>query len=455
MVEDEHLDLETLVRFGDRALGREETFDAGWHLFLCAECRKLLLEAGPEAEALFETMFGGARFVHPEGAYGDVTRRVAERLREAGLEIERERRAAPARWAELIKHPPQRRALMVANAERFQSFGLAEYLLVSCRRDWGEDPGRAEELAELALAVIHQLDRRLHGTALLNDLKAEAWAYIANCRRIRSDLQSVSEAFDIAEDYHSRGTGDPAEEAALLDLKASYLRDQRRFDDAARTLERVIANYRTAGDAHHEGRALLKRGKLLREMGDLPAAVRTVERAASLIDPVREPRTALGLKTNLVLYLAEDGRAEEAEAHLPEVRRLAAEIGTRLDRLRFLWTEGLVLSRLGRTELAEQALLQAMRGFAEAGVGFDAALVALDLAGLYLDQERTAEARDLARQMVPLFEARGVHREALAALGVFHRAVEQESATLELVERLAIYLRRAARNPALRFEPPD
>ena len=94
---DRHLDLETLRRFAARKLGREDLFEAGWHLFLCDRCRELLPEAGPEAVALFERMFGGARVSYAESAYGEVTKAVAEKLRRTGVEIERERSAAGRR----------------------------------------------------------------------------------------------------------------------------------------------------------------------------------------------------------------------------------------------------------------------------------------------------------------------------------------------------------------------
>jgi len=449
---DHHLDLETLRRFAARKLGREELFETGWHLFLCDRCRELLPEAGAEAVALFERMFGGARASYLESAYGEVTRAVAEKLRRTGVEIERERSAAGSLWQELEKHPPSRRVLMVENSGRFQSYGLAELLLTESRRGWSETPGRSEELAELALAVIFRLESRLHGQALLNDLKAEAWSYIANCRRIRSDLRSVSEAFEIAEDFRAKGTGDPFEEAEILHLKASFYRDQRQFTEALGAIDRAVGIYREANDRHAEGRALIKKATILHESGEIEEAIPELERAASLVDPGREPRLLLSIRSNLALYLNEVGRTLEAQKLLPEARKLAMEVGGGLDRLRILWVEGLVSRRLGRPGLAEAALRRAMTGFIETEIGYDAALVALDLASLYLETGRISQARDLAMEMVPLFASRDVHREAVAALAVAQRAMDQGVAKLAVIQDVASFLRRARRNPVLRFD---
>ena len=51
----------------------------------------------------------------------------------------------------------------------------------------------------------------------------------------------------------------------------------------------------------------------------------------------------------------------------------------------------------------------------------------LDLAVLYLRLGRRAEVRRLAEEILPLFKAQDVHREALAALTLFQEAARQDS----------------------------
>jgi hypothetical protein len=91
-------------------------------------------------------------------------------------------------------------------------------------------------------------------------------------------------------------------------------------------------------------------------------------------------------------------------------------------------------------------------GFADQGIAYDAALATLELAVLYLEQERTREVKALARQMAPIFKAQGVHREALAALKLFCEAAEKEAVSVELTRRIVAYLYRAQHQPELRFE---
>jgi hypothetical protein len=61
------------------------------------------------------------------------------------------------------------------------------------------------------------------------------------------------------------------------------------------------------------------------------------------------------------------------------------------------------------------------------------------------------EVKILACELAVVFDSKGVHREALAALRIFQQATEQENATAELARRVLGYLFRARHDPGLRF----
>ena len=90
-------------------------------------------------------------------------------------------------------------------------------------------------------------------------------------------------------------------------------------------------------------------------------------------------------------------------------------------------------------------------GFEERGKGrhadharqLDAALVSLDLVVLHARRGDTARNRQLAAEMLPIFEAGGVHPDALAALLLFQQAAEAEEVTVDLVGQVAASVRRA------------
>jgi hypothetical protein len=123
-----------------------------------------------------------------------------------------------------------------------------------------------------------------------------------------------------------------------------------------------------------------------------------------------------------------------------------------LDPVRAAWLEGKAAVGLGRTTQARGAFEQTRRELTSRGMAYDCALVTLELAELLLGLGDTAEVQRLAKDMLWIFKARGIHREALAALELFRDTARKEKATPELVRRLIAYLNRARNKPELRFE---
>jgi len=113
---------------------------------------------------------------------------------------------------------------------------------------------------------------------------------------------------------------------------------------------------------------------------------------------------------------------------------------------------GDVAAGMGDLDAAERAYLATRDGFVAQGIGYDAAMVSLDLAVLYLREGRTADVRRIAEEMLPIFAAQDVHREALAALTLFQEAARQDQLTVERAREVVTYLREARSEPGVRFQ---
>ncbi len=206
--------------------------------------------------------------------------------------------------------------------------------------------------------------------------------------------------------------------------------------------------YREGEDSHGLGMAILKKAKLLEETGDVTAAVELLRQGIEEIDPDAEPHLNLYARHNLVTCLSLAGRHAEASSLLPSVRESFSRLAKPLDLVRLHWTEAKIAHGLGQLVEAEQTFRQVQQEFLQRRMGYDAAVVSLDLAILYAQEHRTGDLKRLAAEIMPVFESRDVHREALAALVMFRKACEEERLTVELASEIAGTLQRERRTRA-------
>lgn len=380
-------------------------------------------------------------------------RRAAERVRGRLPGMLQEIDDATATVKDLLERSaPERRDLVRSERVRLHGLALCNLLEEKSREAWFTDPDWAVELADLAVEVANRLDIDHYGKALVEDARALAWAYLGNACQVASDLRGAEEALRRAEEHHLRGDQDELTAAQILSFQASLRNAQGRFNEAADLLDRAITIYRDANDRHLEGRTLIQKATALGYAGKLSQAERLIRRGLSRISLVKEPQLLVAARHNLIWYLTESGHFEEARTALEETRGLYLRLAERINLVRLRWLEGRIALGRGHLDEAETALREARDAFIERGIGFDVALVSLHLAGVYAKKGDTAEMKRLAAEMVPIFQSRDLHPEALAALAVFQQAAEAETVTAGLLERVSAYLQRARRNPDLRFE---
>ncbi len=451
-----HLDPKLFDRLLRGKASAEEMRELAWHLLdVCPDC------SGAEEEWRVDdgatTTLDKTVEMIPSGCgHEEVSlERVRTRLEGSMAALFRQKDEAPASLEELLAHPPERQRLLIRNNPRFQSVPLAELWLDSVWEQGLNEPESGEQAAELVLELVDAIGPDLMGKEILDDLRGRAWAYRANFRRIRGDFRSAWEAFGLADRFVDQGSGDLLETARLCDLKSTLCRAQGRHEEAQDLIRKAIGIYRLTDESHLAGRTMVTQALLLKEQGKPGHAIRILKEAVGMIDAEREPYLMLIAHQNLVSYLTDLGRYEEAQAMLPRVRRRTVEIGRRNDLLRLRWLEGDIQLGLGHEARAESAFLEVRKGFAELGIGFDAATISLEIAALYLRQGRTAEIKQLAAEMVPIFESQDVHQETIAALLLFKKAVDMETLTARMLEEVSDVLQRSKGRPRPRSEQPS
>jgi tetratricopeptide (TPR) repeat protein len=330
---------------------------------------------------------------------------------------------------------------LVENAAEFQCWGVAVRLAEASEATAAHDTGRALQLARLARRVAELADL---GSAFRPGLEGYLDAFFANTLRVGSDLPGAKAAFQHAGQLWEEGG---AAWAGLLpawrlpDLEASLCRDQRCWAEALALLDRAQA----LAPPEDVGRVLLKRSSVLVLLGEGDAAAEALRAAAPMVDGRRDPRLLSVLRFNLAATLVLLERYAEAAALLPEVRELA--LGNELDLVRCRWLEGQVAAGHGRREEARAAFEQVLLEFNRRAIAYDAALVALELSVLYLEEGRTAAVRHLAQGMAWIFDTQGVDEETRKALAVFREAAEREAVTAALARSFRAQLTRARMQP--------
>lgn len=367
--------------------------------------------------------------------------------------LARSRSEAPALWSALERVPQSRRLALIQAERPFLSWGLCEWLCALSRETASKNPDAAIHLTELATQISESIDDGEPAEdRWLYQLRAFAWAHLGNAHRAASDLVSSERSFGIADQWWGAGEMEAGDAlgygAPIRSLKASLRCDQRQFDEALDLLDKAYEAYSEGDpeyrDPHMAGRVLVTKSWVFGEQGKPDQAVPLLERAEALIDPAREPRLLLCARHNLLDNLSKAGRFAEARTLLPQVQELSRSAGSQLDRVRLRWVEARIAAGLGESGEARQAFSDARNGFLDQSIAYDAALVSLEMATFLIQEGRTSEVRELAREMIPIFQAQDIHREALAALAVFQAAAALDSATLELAREVATLLQERA-----------
>jgi tetratricopeptide (TPR) repeat protein len=355
-------------------------------------------------------------------------------------------REAEEIWAALETFLPDRRRRLIELSPRPEgNAALARTICEASACAAADSVEEARELADLALFTALRVPGR---EGRRDRAVGFCRAFVANAERVATEF-AAAEA-ELQEALALWKAGEPSDpdffpEWRLYDLEASLRREQRRFPEALQCLDRAFAL--CAGEPKAAGHILLKKENVYDAMGDIQGALAALEEAAPYVEAAGDPHLLLRLRFNTADDLCALKRYADAAERLPAVRALASALGNELDLLRVSWLAAKVDAGQGRKEEAGAGLEQVVAEFRRLALPYEAALSALDLATLYLKEGRTAEVQQLAVAMGWIFSAKGIAREALAALSLFCEAAEQAAATVELAQRVSAELEKAQGSP--------
>lgn len=311
-------------------------------------------------------------------------------------------------------------------------------------RSWAlrhQDPQEMVRLADWARIIADRLEVEDLMVPSLVDLRCRAWIELANAYRVADDLTEAERTLAWATDLFSKGTQDELLAARLIEIQASLFSHKRLFDLADTALDFVYAVYRRNGNRHLAGRVLIKKATYLGFGGDSEEAVQILTQGLELIDQERDPRLVYLAFHNLARLLLDCGRPRDARKALFYLKARRLDSGGRVTDLKLRWVEAQINVSLGELERAEQALREVKQGFAEADLGYKAALAGLELGAVMLQRGRTDTAAQEVVQAAGVFQAIGVKREAKASLLLLRKSFEQGVANAAVLNHVIGLLR--------------
>ena len=351
--------------------------------------------------------------------------------------------------AELAQLP---RAEQVERAagERYAAPAFIHHLIEASHGVRYQDPARMLHLANLARLAAEACPVEAAGSKPRQaDLRAQAWRQYGNALRVLGRLREAEEAISAARRHLEAGTRDPLLRARFCTQAVSLRLAQRRFDEAIELAEEAGQIYTDLGDDHAFASTLVQKAIASLYAGEGEESIRILNRAIPLVDAERDPNLLLSACHNLVRSYLETGRPEQALSLYSETRDLYRRSDDPLFKLRFAWQEGLLLRDLGHLRASETALLQARQGFVERELFYEAALISLDLAAVYVKLQADAELKQTVAETVPIFRALGVERELLGSLLQLQQPPHQNRQTLALLNVLSARIEELPARSAL------
>ena len=227
--------------------------------------RRLLSRAARQPRQ--ETPDAGFSGVARPEDYEDALRRAVERTRQSQTRLTQETRDAERLWALLEGHTPARRAILIRNDRRFQTWGLFECLRERALALLDREPAAALQAAELALATAQSLSPALYGEERVHDFQAEALIALAQARRVAGDLEETATALEQARAMLAMGSGDLLEKAELESTRAALLRDLGRPEEAEEVGRRALRLAQRAGGPKRAARGSIPGLRLNRKAG--------------------------------------------------------------------------------------------------------------------------------------------------------------------------------------------
>lgn len=433
-------ELEVFLRDSTQAASTANSLVVRHLLADCRTCREHLEDLGwkPSRLERLLQLRPGSDETAPAYDYGQAFAGAERALNAFFAEGRPAETSAEALQAELSLLSPEEQIRRVGSDRRFANPELVRKLIEGSQAVRFKDPEKILHLAHLACLAAESCSVEDCGSPeRLADLKCEGWRQYGNALRVQSRLRESEASFARAQRFCSEGTGDPPLRAQLLANLLSLRISQNRFGEAVGFAEEAERIFREIGQTNSLVKTMVQKAIAYIYAGEPGDAIATLNRAIPLIKPEDDPHLLLAACHNLVRCYIDLERPDQALSLFFETRSLYREFDDAMILLRAGWQEGQMLRDLGHLQAAEAALVRIRDGFCQHNLMYEAALVSLDLAAVYVRLGDAQKIEEIVTTTVPIFRSLGVDRQLLASLLQLRHVSKHGLQAFELIRNLA------------------
>lgn len=370
---------------------------------------------------------------------------------------------------------------MITEADRLaREKGAAEYdlaaLMATPLETWplylAAHPSAATEalVRRIVDAAVAELERQPAGSLALLDAadsiaehvndqngqfecRSEVWKNRANALRILGRYEEALSATVMAERFSEEIPTGGFMLAQIIYTRGTVLFKMGRFAETIQIARDASLSFAEYGDVKRVIHARNLEAIALTERGETAEGLRVYLLIANQLKQLDDPQMTARVTENIAVSHQHLGNYVEARTYAIAAQELYRALGAESEIIRAEWTLGAIDLLVGETDPGLARLRGAAASFEALGMLADAGFVKLALTEELLRLEELEEAEMMAGQAAEAFASAGAKLHLSAALAFLRQAVQQRSATLELVQYVRDYVK--ADEEERLFVPPS
>jgi tetratricopeptide (TPR) repeat protein len=361
----------------------------------------------------------------------------------------REKRAAESDFAALVATPLETWPLYFAGHPSAATEGLVRRVTDAAVAELDRQPAHSLALLDAADSIASRVSDQ-NGQF---ECRSEVWKNRANALRILGRYEEALAATVMAERFTEEIATGGFMLAQIVYTRGTVLFKMGRFVETIQTARDASYRFAEYGDVKRVIHARNLEAMALTEQGQIAEGLRVYLLIARQLQPLDDPQMTARVTTNIAVSHRRLGNYDDATTYTLAAQQLYRALGAKSEIIRTEWTLGLIDLRVGETEGGLARLRGAAAAFEALLMPADAGFVKLDLTEELLRLEEWDEAGMMAGQAAEAFVRAGAKLHLSTALAFLREAVQQRSATLELVQYVRDYVK--ADEEERTFAPPS